>query len=313
MNKLHFVNSPTPLQFLANISNILNVEVWIKRDDLTGDIMLGGNKLRKFEYLFADALAENADTVVFTGGAQSNMIRAGIPLANRSGFNSVAAYLCERGESAPVANMLLNSFSRHIDEYLGRLSLHELPDALEILRNKLISEGKHPYMVPLGASTPLTVRGYIDAVAETDKQKCINYYDAHYLAVGSAGTYAGLRVGLEQHSCAGRLRGVSVLANSRDAAAMANNLAGSYIAGNCVDDEITDAYIGGGYGIPTAAGLTAIKLLLNSEGILLDHVYTAKAFAALIQDAETGVIPKGGRVLFWHTGGTTGLFALTRF
>ncbi|MFA6075183.1 MAG: pyridoxal-phosphate dependent enzyme [Negativicutes bacterium] len=311
MNKLSLVNSPTPLQFLDNLSSALDVEIWIKRDDLTGDFMLGGNKLRKFEYIFADALKNGADTLIFAGGPQSNMIRAGIALANRLGLRSVAAYMCEKPESCELtANRLLNSFSDITVEYLGKLALEELPTTLKKLKIHLQSLGRRPYVVPLGASTPLTVSGYIDAVQEVNEQEHIKCFDAHYLAVGSAGTYAGVAVGLEKHGCIDRLRGISVLATSQIAAQLINNLINSYSKHHCLDSDINDKFIGAGYGVPTSDGLTALRTLLNSEGIMLDHVYTAKTFAALLDDVKTGLIPKAGRVLFWHTGGTSGLFAL---
>ena len=313
MRKLSLVNTPTPLQFLDNLSSMLDVEIWLKRDDLTGDFMLGGNKLRKFEYVFADVLENRADTLIFVGGPQSNMIRAGIAVANRLGLRSVAAYICEPDATAALtANQLLNYFSDITIEYLGKLAVEELPAALEQLKNKLLLKGSRPYIVPLGASTPLAVRGYIDAVQEVNDQEYIKCFDAHYVAVGSAGTYAGLAVGLEKFGCSERLRGISVLAGSAQAAQLANQLISGYSEQRCTATTITDAFIGAGYGTPTIEGLAALRLLLNSEGIILDHVYTAKAFAALLQDVKTGVIPKAGRVLFWHTGGASGLFALNQ-
>ncbi|MEI6285876.1 MAG: pyridoxal-phosphate dependent enzyme [Bacillota bacterium] len=310
MKKLSLINSPTPLQFLDNLSSALDVEIWIKRDDLTGDFMLGGNKLRKFEYLFADALRKKADTLIFAGGPQSNMIRAGIPLANRLGLHSVAAYMCDPDNIQLKANNLLNSLSDITVKYLGKVSLDELPLALERLKSELQTLGKKPYIVPLGASTALTVRGYIDAVQEVNSQEYIKCFDSHYVAVGSGGTYAGLAVGLEKFGCLDRLRGISVLASNIQAAALANNFISDYSEYRCAQTDIDDSFIGRGYGIATVECMTALKTLLQSEGIMLDHVYTAKAFAAILQAIKTGVISKASRVLFWHTGGANGIFAL---
>ena len=211
LSKIALLTEPTPLQFAAQLSALLDVELWIKRDDLSGDVLTGGNKLRKFEYLFAHVRANAADTVIFTGGAQSNMIRAGITVAHQLGLNAVAAYTCTPDMVVHNANWRINALSGVRTIYIGKLAPEDSAQALHGLADNLRTEGATPYIVPLGASIPLTLAAYIDALDELAAQQPVEYFDYQYVALGSAGTYAGLYVGMANRMLATRLRGVSVL------------------------------------------------------------------------------------------------------
>lgn len=304
---------PTPFHPLPNFSRWLDadVEVWIKRDDLTG-LALGGNKLRKLTYLVADALAGGATDLVTTGAAQSNHCRQTAAAATKAGLGCHLA-LRDGPDTRPGGNLVL-------DHLLGA-HLHWAggPDASATML-RVVSElkvaGRRPYAIPLGGSTPVGAAGYAYAWLEMagQAQQLGVQFDAVVFATSSGGTQAGLSTGAGEMNWPGEIHGISVDHHAPDLHAVADPLAADTAkllqVAQTHPVQVHDAYLGGGYGVVGEPEREAIFALARSEGLLVDPVYTGRALAGLIDLARQGVL--SGRVLFWHTGGTPALFAYER-
>jgi D-cysteine desulfhydrase family pyridoxal phosphate-dependent enzyme len=291
-------------------------ELWIKRDDQTG-LATGGNKTRKLEYLIADAMAQDADVVLTVGAAQSNHCRQTAAAAARAGLDCV---LVLRGAPVPrerwTGNLLL-------DDLLGaRFWWAEDEDelvALESAGEAERAEGRRPYIIPLGGSNAVGASAYALAFQELwDQVKAggLAPFDRILFATGSGGTQAGLVVGAKACSYEGQVLGVSVSKTADDLCQAVTDLLVPTAARLGLDVEfsreevqVSDDYLGGGYGVLTDAERNAVRQVARLEGILLDPVYTGKAMAGLLDLVLRGGIGSGEKVLFWHTGGTPALFA----
>jgi L-cysteate sulfo-lyase len=304
---------PTPLEPLPRLSAALGgPELWIKRDDQTG-LATGGNKTRKLEFLVADALARGADTLITAGAAQSNHARQTAAAAAKSGL---ACRLVLRGEEPlQVGGNLL------LDRLLGAEVVwagdSPLPETMEAVAEELEAAGRHPYVVPYGGSNPTGASGYVAAMEELVAQ-CAErdlHFDHIVLASSSGGTQAGLAVGARALGYAGRILGISVdlqanalrrtLADLATATADYLGLAFTFAP---EDLAVNDDYLGGGYGVVGDLERGAIQTAARTEGILLDPVYTGRAFGGLLDLIRRGVFRPDERVLFWHTGGTPTVF-----
>ena len=304
---------PTPLHPLPRFSTSLDagVEVWVKRDDLTS-LGLGGNKLRKLSYLVAAALAEDATDLVTTGAIQSNHCRQTAAAAAQSGLG---CHLVLRGgpDDRPGGNVFL-------DRLLGaQLHWAGSPDTLPLMARVLTDldrQGRRPYGIPLGGSTPTGAAGYAYAWMEMAQQaETLGVeFDAVVFATSSGGTQAGLAVGAGENGWEGEIHGISVDHKVAQLDAVAEPLtaatAGLLAARRPHSVLVHDGYLGGGYGVVGEPERQAIFALARSEGLLVDPVYTGRALAGLIDLARRRVLT--GRVLFWHTGGTPALFAYER-
>ncbi len=301
---------PTPLHALPRFSAWLDadVEVWIKRDDLTG-LALGGNKLRKLSYLAADALRQGCTDLVTTGAAQSNHCRQTAAAAAHIGL---PCHLVLRGEpnDRPGGNLILD---RILDARLYWAGSADTTAAMESVVSGLKASGRHPYAIPLGGSTPVGAVGYAFAWCEMVEQarKIEIDFDAVMFASSSGGTQAGLSIGAGETGWSGTLHGISVdhdLASldeiTSDLTAMTAEL---LEVAQPHPVKVHDAYLGAGYGVLGEVERDAILAMARNEGILLDPVYTGRALAGLIDQVRKGHLR--GRVLFWHTGGTPALFA----
>lgn len=304
---------PTPLHPLPRFSAWLDagVEVWVKRDDLTS-LALGGNKLRKLSYLVAAALAEEATDLVTTGAIQSNHCRQTAAAAAQAGLG---CHLVLRGgpDDRPGGNVLL-------DRVLGA-QLHwaggqdTLPLMARVLTD-LDRQGRRPYGIPLGGSTPIGAAGYAYAWMEMAQQAETmgTEFDAVVFATSSGGTQAGLAVGAGENGWDGDMHGISIDHKAARLDALTEPLTAAtadLLAARRVHPILVhDAYLGGGYGVVGELEREAIFALARSEGLLVDPVYTGRALAGLIDLARRQKL--AGRVLFWHTGGTPALFAYER-
>lgn len=301
---------PTPLESLPRLSAELDgPDISIKRDDATG-LATGGNKARKLEFLIADAVARGADTLVTEGSAQSNHCRQTAAAAARMGLDCVLLLRGQEPERPAEANLLL-------DRLLGARLRFEAPD-LEATGRELRADGRRPYLIPTGGSNGIGVLGYVSAMEEALRQlqERGRHVDTMIVATGSAGTQAGLALGARVRGWSGRIIGISVSRRSdaaRSAAAdLANEAAhrlGAPAGFEAGDFEVHDEFLGGGYGVMGGLESTAIRTVARTEGILLDPVYTGRAFGGLMRLIERGVVRPGESVLFWHTGGTPALFA----
>lgn len=313
--RLEFIGAPTPLEYLPRLSDYLSREIYIKRDDVT-PIALGGNKLRKLEFLAADALREGADTLVTAGAIQSNHVRQTAAVAAKLGLNCVA--LLENPIGTTAENYLSNGNRLLLDLFNVQVEMCDAltdPDAqLDELATRVEAQGFRPYIIPVGGSNTLGAMGYVESALEI-AQQCEGAValSSVIVASGSAGTHAGLAVGLEQLMPDVELIGVTV---SRSVATQKPKVeALQQAVGKALEVQtqaeimLWDDYYAPGYGTPNDEGLAAVKLLARLEGILLDPVYTGKAMAGLLDGIEQQRFKDNGPILFVHTGGAPALFA----
>lgn len=282
----------------------------VKRDDAI-PFGFGGNKVRKLPYELAAARAEGADTIITCGGIQSNHARATTAAAVKHGFRPV---LVANGEPQPrpTGNALLAALMGAEIHYVG--SREERVPAMTRLADALRAAGRRPYIVPLGASTPLGALGYVDAVGELLAQGVRPDVIVH--ACSSGGTQAGILAGAALHGLATRVIGVSADDPAGQVTAavtgilegMGNLLGEPGLAGR-VSIEVDDTRVGDGYGIPTPASEEAQHLAATTEALFVDHTYTAKALGALVAMVREGRFSPSQTVLFWHTGGQVGMLA----
>jgi D-cysteine desulfhydrase family pyridoxal phosphate-dependent enzyme len=283
----------------------------VKRDDTIG-FAFGGNKVRKMRLVAADALAHQADTLITAGGVQSNHARVTAAAAARLGLRCV---LVVNGapQKGPSGNALLDSLLGAEIRYVStRAERTAMMDTEAAVRKKA---GHHPYVIPIGASTPLGAAAFVHAVTELLEQMPAPDVIVH--ATSSGGTQAGLVAGCELAGIRTRVLGISA---DESAASLERDIRG-ILTGLCpllrlqsgsLDSarvEIDDQFVGGGYGVPTAESTAALELLARTEAVFLDPTYTAKAMAGLIAYVRRGIFKETDTVLFWHTGGQVGLFA----
>jgi D-cysteine desulfhydrase len=313
--RLEFIGAPTPLEYLPRFSDHLGRDIFIKRDDVT-PMAMGGNKLRKLEFLAADALREGADTLVTAGAIQSNHVRQTAAVAAKLGLHCVA--LLENPIGTTAENYLTNGNRLLLDLFNTQVEMCDAltdPTAqLDELATRLEAQGFRPYVIPVGGSNALGAMGYVECAMEIAQQcEGIVSLSSVVVASGSAGTHAGLAVGLEHLMPEIELIGVTV---SRKVAeqkpkvvTLQQALASSLEMKASADIQLWDEYFSPGYGLPTEEGMEAVKLLAQLEGILLDPVYTGKAMAGLIDGISLKRFKDDGAVLFVHTGGAPALFA----
>jgi 1-aminocyclopropane-1-carboxylate deaminase/D-cysteine desulfhydrase-like pyridoxal-dependent ACC family enzyme len=290
----------------------------VKRDDLT-DPGLGGNKVRKLEFLLGEAQAQGADSIITTAGDQSNFLRMTAAAARRVGIRPV---LVVRGRpDAPSRGNLL--LMRVFDAEMHYVTTDDPYAAATIERMHELADrergrGGRPYVVHLATfSAPLAAVGYVAAAAELAAQ--LNDFgaraDAIALAVGSATTYSGLLLGLRHLGLGSRVLGASVntpaealRGHVRAQVRGAAEILGIPPAVGDPDLDITDAHVGPGYGIPTPDSVAAVRLAARSEGLVFDPIYTGKAWAAVAAGVRGGAVPRDATVVFLHTGGAPNLF-----
>ena len=316
-DRLDLLAHPTPLEKLERLSAWLGRDVYVKRDDLT-PLAMGGNKLRKLEYLAADALAQGADTLITAGALQSNHVRQTAAIAARLGLGCVA--LLENPLGTDNANYLGNGNRLLLDLFDAKVELVENLDnadaQLAALAVRLRNQGKKPYNVPIGGSNALGALGYVRAgleLAEQIKDTGLNFA-AVVLASGSAGTHSGLALALSEVLPDLPVIGVTVSRSDEEQRPKVQGLAEQTAAllglslPKTFKIELWDEYFGPRYGEPNAGTLAALKLLATQEGLLLDPVYTGKAMAGLL-DGMGRQRFNDGPVIFLHTGGAPALFA----
>ncbi|MDI9222694.1 D-cysteine desulfhydrase [Pantoea sp. EA-12] len=313
--RLELLGAPTPLEHLPRLSDYLGRDIFIKRDDFT-PVALGGNKLRKLEFLAADALREGADVLLTAGAIQSNHVRQTAAVAARLGLKCVA--LLENPIGTASENYLSNGNRLLLDlmdvEVVMVESLYNPTEQLAEQAERLEAQGFRPYVVPVGGSNALGALGYVECAQEIAHQsEGVVDFAAVVVASGSAGTHAGLAVGLEHLLPETELVGVTVSRKveaqlpvvERIRTALAEQLEVQVHA----PITLWDDYFAPRYGEPNEEGMEAVKLLARLEGIMLDPVYTGKAMAGLIDGIAQNRFRREGPLLFVHTGGSPALFA----
>jgi D-cysteine desulfhydrase len=303
--RLRMAALPTPLQHAPRLSKELGVDVLVKRDDLTG-LGVGGNKVRKLEYLVADALARGADTLVTGGGPQSNHVALTALAAQRAGLSTHLVFYGNPTGATPAGNAVLYALAGAAVTYTGDDERSSVDVTLEQVAADLRRAGRQPYVIPRGGATALGCVGYVRASLELVAQlaELALTPASVVVATGSCGTQAGLEVGAGWLQAPFRIVGVTVsrprtecVARIRSLASACAELLGLRIGP--VEPEVLDGYLGPGYGRRSPGGQAAMRLLVRTEGLLLDPVFTAKAMAALVDLARDGE----GPMVFWHTGG----------
>ena len=313
--RLEFIGAPTPLEYLPRFSDYLGRDIFIKRDDVT-PMAMGGNKLRKLEFLAADALREGADTLITAGAIQSNHVRQTAAVAAKLGLHCVA--LLENPIGTQAQNYLTNGNRLLLDLFNVQV---EMVDALtdpaaqlDELATRLEAQGFRPYVIPVGGSNALGALGYVESALEI-AQQCEGAVSLSSVVVasGSAWTHAGLAVGLEQLIPEVELIGVTVsrsVADQKPKVVTLQQAVAEQLALQAKAEILLwDDYFAPGYGTPNDEGMEAVKLLARLEGILLDPVYTGKAMAGLIDGIARKRFKDEGPILFVHTGGAPALFA----
>ncbi|RDV00890.1 pyridoxal-phosphate dependent enzyme [Trinickia dinghuensis] len=304
----------SPVQYLERFSAKIGVEVWCKRDDI-GTVGLAGNKVRKLEVELAHAIAQGARHLVAEGSRLSNAVRAVAAAAATTGLRCTLV-LCHDEPCEPVGNLLLDGlFGAHL-RFVGNASWPELAQHAEAVVTELENAGERVYRLPIGCASERSSLGFALAYAELRAQMAAQGREVGTIvhASSSGGTHSGLVLGNALHGSPSKIRGIVVagevyddvpgqyLAFARGGA----RLIGAEVELTRSDINLTEDYLGDGYGLPAPGVMEAIDLLATTEGILVDPVYSAKAVAALIDLAVRKELE--GPVVFWHTGGYHALF-----
>ena len=305
---------PTLIEKLPRLSEQLGgPTLYVKRDDQTG-LATGGNKVRKLEFLFAEALAQQCDHVVTLGGPQSNHVRQTAAAAAQLG---IKCSLVLRGVAPArrLGNLLL-------DELLGARIHWSGTRTREAVAEEVMADlrqsGAKPYLIPVGGSNALGALGYTVAMSEAIDQLAAQKIaiDAMVFASSSAGTQAGMVLGAALRGFSGRVLGISIDSPAAELegrvaeiAVSAGRLTNSGLNREQLRVEVNANYLGGGYSVVGDLERDAIRAVARTEGLLLDPVYTARAMGGLIDLIRRGEFSKGQNVLFWHTGGVAALSA----
>ena len=317
--RIRITHGPTPLEFMPRMTEALGgPNLYIKRDDCTG-LGTGGNKTRKLEFLMADALKYQADTIITQGATQSNHARQTVAIAAKMGMKCEILLEDRTGSK-------LDNYKHSGNVFLDRLygaNVQELPGGTDMpaamaqLAHELRAKGQKPYIIPGGGSNPIGALGYVVCALELVDQfntqglnvSCVVH------ATGSAGTQAGLLAGLEGSRSQIPVLGIGVRAPREAQETNVYNLAvkTAELLGvpGAVSRESVQAncdYVGAGYGMPTAGMVEAVTMTARLEGILLDPVYSGKGMAGLIDLCRKGYFKKGENVVFLHTGGSVALY-----
>ena len=310
-DRLLLCTLPTPLHRLDVLSRKLGTEVWIKRDDLTGFAM-GGNKARKAEFLLADALRKGCDVILTAGPIQSNHARV-IAAAARRFDLGCHLFLAGQESSPHTGNMLLNDLA---NAQIHHVHSDERQSAMDEFAEQLRGQGKKPYVIPVGGSNEIGALGYVLGFQEFENQlrSLAAAPTTLIFASSSGGTHAGIMVGHALTKSSVTLLGMRVDRDpnpERKICSVANDMSKQLGLTNQFQETdvlLNSDYVGEDYGVPSQAGVAALKELWGSEGILLDPVYTAKAMAGLIDLSRKRKWAKE-RVVFLHSGGTPSVFS----
>ncbi|RTZ97086.1 MAG: D-cysteine desulfhydrase [Deltaproteobacteria bacterium] len=315
-----YTQYPTPIEKASRFSTALGgPDIYFKRDDLLG-LAGGGNKTRKLEFLVAEALAQGADTLITCGAVQSNHCRLTLAAAVKEGLKC-RLVLEERvpGSYRPEA-----SGNNFLFRLLGVEKITVVPggtdmeNAMASAADELATEGRRAYIIPGGGSNPVGATGYVACAEEVLSQlfeKGLGI-DRVICASGSTGTHAGLLTGFYGNNSQIKVVGINVSRTKEEQEPLVYDLARRTAVHVGVKSTIPEEavvcfgdYVGPGYSLPTPAMVEAVRLVAQTEGILLDPVYTGKAMAGLIDLVRKGYFKKEEKILFVHTGGSPALYA----
>ncbi|HTM20669.1 MAG TPA: D-cysteine desulfhydrase family protein [Kofleriaceae bacterium] len=319
-DRIPLARTPTPLQKLERTGAALGIEIYVKRDDLTGS-ELSGNKVRKLEFLMADARAQGADTVITCGGEQSNHCRATALAATRLGLGSRLLLRTADPAHPPATtgNILLDRLAGADivwvtpDEYRQRDRLFERE------AERLRADGRRPYVIPEGGSNAVGSWGYVVCAEElaADLAALPARPTTIVHACGSGGTAAGMILGSRLANLGARVACVNVCDDRDYFFAVIDRIVREFTArygladgASAADIEIIDGYVGLGYAKSRPEELACMRDLARREALIVDPVYTGKAFYAITRELHRDPGRFGERVVFLHTGGIFGLFPI---
>ncbi len=317
MEKISFLNLPTPLEHLPRMSEHLGIDLYIKRDDLTS-LGMGGNKLRKLEYLLADAKTKGATMLLTMGGAQTNHGRLTAAVAAKHGMK--CAIVCIDNYPGELsANLLLDRLMGAeviLKKSDGRSESEQFAETAASVRAKYEAQGEVVYEIPIGGSNVVGMLGYLDCGVELNAQaKAMGIGDARLICgVGSIGTYLGLHCGLETCKSGMHLTGIAISPFEQAKEARIVEYFNQCKLQYGFDFEMPEVfdiekgYTRGGYNNLCKEVRDAIYLMARKEAVILDPCYTGKAFAGLCDMVSEGKIKKGEKVIFLHTGGAPAIY-----
>ncbi len=307
-------DQPSPVEPMPRLSDLLGggPRLLVKRDDALA-FAFGGNKVRKLSFVAGRALAEGADTLITAGGVQSNHARVTAAVAARLGLRAVLVVNGAPPET-PTANARLDRLLGAEIVYVG--SRDDRAPGMREVAARLRADGRRPYTIPVGASTPLGALGFVRGMLELLDQ--IGAPDVIVHATSSGGTQAGLVAACRLLGLSTRVIGVSAddpsAAIQSEVRAIVDGIGqllevddASLARGTAI--EVDDRFVGGGYGVATESSQEAIEIAARTEALFLDPTYTAKAMAALVASVRQQRLVEQQTVLFWHTGGQVALFA----
>lgn len=319
-SRVSLAHLPTPLEFLPRLTRHLGgPDIYVKRDDCTG-LGTGGNKTRKLEFLMAEALDKKATVIITQGAVQSNHARQTVAAACKLGLKCELVFEKRVGDATEP---YLKSGNVFLDHLFGA-NIREVEKgtdmdaAMQTVADELSASGETPYIIPGGGSNPIGALGYVDCalelIVQANKQDLVIDHVVH--ATGSAGTQAGLIVGLKAMHSGIPLLGIGVNAarieQEEKVYKLACTTADLIGAPGLIEREDIVAncdYVGDGYGVPTKGMNDAILLLARLEGLLFDPVYSGKGLAGMIDLIDSGYFQDAKNIVFVHTGGSAGLFA----
>ena len=306
---------PTRIEYLKNISDMLKgPQIFIKRDDCTG-LATGGNKTRKLEFILPDAIKNNSDLIVTVGAIQSNHARQTAAACAKIGMKCLIV-LEQRLDNAPESYM--NSGNVFLNKVFGAEMIlcpkdRDVKEFAEKIMEDQKRDGHNPYFIPVGGSNRLGELGYIECMREILENPNKDSFSHIVLATGSGGTHAGLVAGKTLYKSNTKIIGISIKDNKSNQEKRVLKLTQNsceYISCNPPKEEdviVFDDYVGPGYAMPTDGMRDALSLMATKEAILLDPVYTGKAFDGLINLVRKNYFNSSDRVLFIHTGGSAAL------
>lgn len=314
-NSIQLAKVPTPIEKLERLSKYFEgPNIYVKRDDLTG-LELTGNKVRKLEFLLADALNQKSDLIITCGGYQSNHARTTAVAAAKLGLK--CKLVLRNGMSAPSdGNLFLNRLVGAEIEFVTPEEYMRVDELMQGFAEEAKANDKKPYIIPEGGSNAIGSLGYIKAVEEISKQlKSIERIHHIVFAVGSGGTHAGILLGKFLYDIPAEVHGINVCDDEsffvRKIFEIIKQVKEQHklkVSITKDDINIIDGYVGKGYGLSSQDEIDMIKNVARQEGLILDPVYTGKAMVGLVDQIRKGKFKQNENVLFIHTGGAFGLF-----
>lgn len=314
--RMTLAHLPTPIEKLDRLSQAFEgPEIYVKRDDLTG-IAKTGNKVRKLEYLVAEALREQCDLLITCGGAQSNHARATAFAAAKCGVKSHLV-LREGGGGDIDGNLFIDRLVGAEITFISAKDYEQADGIMAKLAEEHNTKGGKAYVIPEGGSNALGALGYVTAMEELARQMKTQRleFDHVICAVGSGGTLAGMLLGRSMHEIKAEVHGINVCDDTPyfqqrifNILAEARSRFGFELHLKKNEISVIDGYVGKGYGLSSQEEIALIKQAARLEGLILDPVYTGKAMYALMDLIRQGRFQRGEKILFWHTGGVFGLF-----